>query len=225
MVDSYGRHLHYLRVSLTDACNLRCVYCMPEDIRFRPHAHLMQDDEILTLVRVAREPGRRQDPPDRRRADGAPRGGRVGPGDQARSRASSALAMTTNGVQLAELAQPLAEAGLDQVNISIDSLDPEKFRRITRARRSGRRLGGHRGRGGGRADADQDQLRGDTRFQRRRGRGPGPAHAGQAVGSALHRADAVRQRRGFPAEQVVSSAETRATIEAALGPLDAGARP
>ncbi len=53
MIDSYGRHLHYLRVSLTDACNFRCVYCMPEDIRFRPASVLMQDDEMLLLVRVA----------------------------------------------------------------------------------------------------------------------------------------------------------------------------
>jgi molybdenum cofactor biosynthesis enzyme MoaA len=53
MHDAFGRHLHYLRISLTDACNLRCVYCMPEEIAFRPMAALLQDDEILTLVRVA----------------------------------------------------------------------------------------------------------------------------------------------------------------------------
>src|SRR5512136_2129397 len=53
MVDSYGRHLHYLRVSLTDACNLRCVYCMPEEITFRPPASLLQDHEVVTLVQVA----------------------------------------------------------------------------------------------------------------------------------------------------------------------------
>ncbi len=50
--DLFGRLIHYLRISLTDHCNLRCVYCMPEDITFRPTAELMQDDEILTLVRV-----------------------------------------------------------------------------------------------------------------------------------------------------------------------------
>src|SRR5512146_1717397 len=53
MYDSYGRHLIYLRVSLTDACNLRCVYCMPEDMVFRKQSTLMQDDELLLLVRVA----------------------------------------------------------------------------------------------------------------------------------------------------------------------------
>jgi cyclic pyranopterin phosphate synthase len=51
-LDRYGRQIHYLRISLTDHCNLRCVYCMPEDIVFRPNASMMQDDEILTLVRL-----------------------------------------------------------------------------------------------------------------------------------------------------------------------------
>ncbi len=53
MRDQYGRRIHYMRISLTDACNLRCVYCMPEHIRFRPRAELLQDDEILTLVRAS----------------------------------------------------------------------------------------------------------------------------------------------------------------------------
>lgn len=50
--DRYGRRINYLRISLTDHCNLRCVYCMPEDIRFQPNAELMQDAEILRLVRL-----------------------------------------------------------------------------------------------------------------------------------------------------------------------------
>src|SRR5512135_2320606 len=49
-LDRYGRRLHYLRISLTDHCNLRCLYCMPEEMVFRPSAELMQDDEILTLL-------------------------------------------------------------------------------------------------------------------------------------------------------------------------------
>jgi cyclic pyranopterin phosphate synthase len=131
MHDAYGRHLHYLRVSLTDACNLRCVYCMPEDIAFRPPAELMQDDEILTLIRVGASLGVDKvrltggEPTVRRSIVTLVQGIRAIPGIQR-------LAMTTNGVRLAELARPLAEAGLDQVNVSIDSLDPEKFRRITR---------------------------------------------------------------------------------------------
>ena len=51
-IDRFGRHIHYLRISLTDHCNLRCVYCMPEDMTFRPNAEMMQDDEMLALVRM-----------------------------------------------------------------------------------------------------------------------------------------------------------------------------
>lgn len=131
MVDTYGRRLHYLRVSLTDACNLRCVYCMPEDIRFRPAAHLMQDDELLTLVRVGASLGVNKirltggEPTVRRNVVDLVAAIRAIPGIER-------VVMTTNGVKLAELAEPLARAGLAQVNISVDSLDPEKFRRITR---------------------------------------------------------------------------------------------
>jgi cyclic pyranopterin phosphate synthase len=129
--DSYGRHLHYLRVSLTDACNLRCVYCMPEEIAFRPPAFLLQDDEVLTLVRVAASLG-----VDKIRLTGGEPTVRRGVVDLVRAIRTTPgiarVAMTTNGLRLTELAQPLAEAGLDQVNISIDSLDAEKFRQITR---------------------------------------------------------------------------------------------
>ena len=57
MNDSYGRNIHYLRVSLTDRCNLRCVYCMPADMKFAPLAHLLQDDELIRLVRIATSVG------------------------------------------------------------------------------------------------------------------------------------------------------------------------
>ena len=131
MYDSYGRHLHYLRVSLTDACNLRCVYCMPEHIVFRPRATLMQDDELLTLVRVAASLGVNKirltggEPTVRRNLVDLVRAIRAVPGIRT-------LTMTTNGVRLAELAAPLASAGLDQANISVDTLDRQKFRSITR---------------------------------------------------------------------------------------------
>ena len=131
MIDSYGRHLHYLRVSLTDACNLRCVYCMPEDIRFRPASTLMQDDEMLTLIRVAASLG-----VDKIRLTGGEPTVRRGVVDLVREIKGipgiERIVMTTNGLKLTELAEPLAQAGLAQVNISVDSLDPEKFRRITR---------------------------------------------------------------------------------------------
>ena len=51
-IDRFGRKINYLRISLTDHCNLRCVYCMPEDMTFRPNAELMQDDEVLLLVQL-----------------------------------------------------------------------------------------------------------------------------------------------------------------------------
>ena len=129
--DAYGRHLHYLRVSLTDVCNLRCVYCMPEHIVFRPRASLMQDDELLTLVRVAASLGVDKirltggEPTVRPRIVELIRAIRAVPGIKR-------LTMTTNAVRLAELAGPMAEAGLDHVNISVDSLDPAKFQSITR---------------------------------------------------------------------------------------------
>jgi cyclic pyranopterin phosphate synthase len=131
MSDSYGRRINYLRISLTDACNLRCVYCMPEDMTFRPRHELMTDEEILYLVRVGASLG-----VDKVRLTGGEPTirphvvelvaeiGRV-PGIQD-------LAMTTNGLMLDKLAGPLAEAGLRRVNISIDTLNPEKFRQITR---------------------------------------------------------------------------------------------
>ncbi|MEJ5197384.1 MAG: radical SAM protein, partial [Anaerolineae bacterium] len=131
LYDSYGRHLHYLRVSLTDACNLRCIYCMPEDIVFRPPASLLQDDEILTLIRVAASLG-----VDKIRLTGGEPTVRRGVVDLVRQIKAipgiKTVAMTTNGIKLAELARPLAESGLNAVNISIDSLDPEKYRMITR---------------------------------------------------------------------------------------------
>jgi len=131
MHDTFGRRLHYLRVSLTDACNLRCVYCMPEDITFRPAATLLQDDEILTLVKVAASLG-----VDKVRLTGGEPTIRRGVVELVRAISAipgiQRIAMTTNGIRLGELAGPLADAGLCQVNVSIDSLQPDRFHRITR---------------------------------------------------------------------------------------------
>lgn len=130
-LDRFGRNIHYLRISLTDHCNLRCVYCMPENMTFRPNAELMQDDELLTLVELftrlgfdkfrltGGEPTVRPHLPELVAAISATPGVR-------------SLSMTTNGVLLGRLAQPLKAAGLQRVNISLDTLDPERFHRITR---------------------------------------------------------------------------------------------
>lgn len=130
-IDRFGRSIHYLRISLTDHCNLRCVYCMPEEMTFRPNAELMQNDEVLLLVRLFARLGF-----DKFRLTGGEptvRAHIVDLVDEiAHTPGVRSLSMTTNGVLLPRLAQPLAEAGLQRVNISIDTLDPEKFRRVTR---------------------------------------------------------------------------------------------
>ncbi len=216
--DAYGRHLHYLRVSLTDACNLRCIYCMPEDIVFRPPASLLQDDEILTLVRVAASLG-----VDKIRLTGGEPTVRRGVVELVRHIKAipgiKTVAMTTNGIKLAELARPLAEAGLSAVNISVDSLDPEKFRRITRRGNL------------------TDVWRG---IEAVAAAGLTPIKLNCVVTRGFNDDDVVELARltldhpwevrfielmpfgstaGFQQEQIVSSIETRQRIEAALGPL------
>ena len=130
-VDQFGRSIDYLRISLTDHCNLRCIYCMPEDMTFRPSQELMQDHEILQLVRLFARLGFKK-----YRLTGGEPTVRLNIVDLVREIARTpgveTLTMTTNGVLLSNLAHPLAEAGLDRVNISIDTLNPDKFRRLTR---------------------------------------------------------------------------------------------
>lgn len=130
-LDRFGRRIHYLRISLTDKCNMRCVYCMPEDQTFLPRKDLMQDDEILTLVQLAGELGF-----DKIRLTGGEPTARAGIIDLVAGIAATpgvkSLSMTTNGVMLSKLAKPLAQAGLQRVNVSLDTLDPGRFERLTR---------------------------------------------------------------------------------------------
>ena len=130
-LDRYGRRLNYLRISLTDHCNLRCLYCMPEEMVFRPSAELMQDNEILTLVNLFVSLGF-----DKIRLTGGEPTIRAHVVPLVRQIAQTpgvnTLTMTTNGVLLAKLALPLAKAGLQRVNISLDSLNPDKFQTLTR---------------------------------------------------------------------------------------------
>ena len=129
--DRFGRKIHYLRISLTDHCNLRCVYCMPEDMTFRPNAEMMQDDEILILARLFSDLGF-----DKIRLTGGEPTVRPNIVDIVSGIAAMpgvhSVSMTTNGVLLSKLAAPLAAAGLDRVNVSLDTLDPVKFKRMTR---------------------------------------------------------------------------------------------
>lgn len=130
-LDHFGRRLNYLRISLTDHCNLRCLYCMPEEMVFRPSAELMQDDEILALVKLFTGLGF-----DKIRLTGGEptiRNHVVGLVQQiAQTPGVNTLTMTTNGVLLSRLARPLADAGLQRVNISLDTLNPDKFQTLTR---------------------------------------------------------------------------------------------
>jgi GTP 3',8-cyclase len=130
-LDRFGRKIHYLRISLTDHCNLRCVYCMPEDMTFRPNAALMQDDELIQLMKLFTRLGF-----DKFRLTGGEPTVRAHVVDLVREIAETPgvrqLTMTTNAVLLGKLAEPLKKAGLQRVNISLDTLNPEKFKRLTR---------------------------------------------------------------------------------------------
>ncbi len=131
VMDAFGRHIHYLRVSLTDKCNLRCVYCMPEQMVFRPNEELLTDDELAIVLRAASLLGF-----DKYRLTGGEPTVRPNLPAIVKQIAdlpgTREIAMTTNGIRLAQLAGPLKEAGLRRVNVSLDSLDETKFHRMTR---------------------------------------------------------------------------------------------
>lgn len=218
MKDQYGREIRDLRISLTDRCNLRCVYCMPEEMVFKPRDELLTDDEIMLVVRVAADLGVKKvrltggEPTVRPNLVDLVRRIAAVPGIQD-------LAMTTNGILLSKLAKPLADAGLRRINVSLDSLDAEKFRRITRW---------------GNLD---DVLAG---LEAAREAGLSPIKLNAVVVRGFSDEDVVDVARltlehawdvrfiemmpfgsvaGFQTNAYVSSAETMARIEAALGPL------
>ncbi len=144
MQDRYGRKIEYLRVSLTDLCNLRCVYCMPEEgVCKLPHDRILSLEEVAEIAGAAVELGIRKirltggEPLVRRGIVDLVRALRALPGLRE-------LVLTTNGIALPELAQPLRDAGLDRVNISLDTLDAEKYRRLTRGGELDRALAGIR---------------------------------------------------------------------------------
>jgi cyclic pyranopterin phosphate synthase len=131
-IDPFGRAITYLRISITDRCNLRCVYCMPkEGMRWQPRAEQLSAEEMIRVVETAAQGGVRRV----RLTGGEPL---VHPDILAIVRGISSIkgieevSLTTNGMLLERLARPLADAGLKRVNISLDSLIPERFTRITR---------------------------------------------------------------------------------------------
>ena len=129
--DGFGRQIDYLRISLTDHCNLRCVYCMPlQGLQFVPPAHLLTAEEIEAVGRAALRVGFRRF----RLTGGEPtlRADVVEIVERLAALGPDEVAMTTNGVRLPSLAAPLQKAGLKRVNIHVDTLDAERLPRIMR---------------------------------------------------------------------------------------------
>jgi cyclic pyranopterin phosphate synthase len=134
LVDGFARRVRYLRVSVTDRCNYRCSYCMPESLedrmRFQPRAAVLTFEEIERIVRVFARLGVRKV-----RLTGGEPTVRQGFVELVRRVAAipgiSQVVMTTNGHLLADLAEPLVRAGLVAVNVSLDTLDATRFQRIT----------------------------------------------------------------------------------------------
>ena len=133
--DAYGRQMTYLRISLTDRCNFRCVYCMPAiGMKFQPRDELLTDAEIIRVTALFADVGFTKvrltggEPTIRPHLVDIVRSIKATPG-------IDEVSMTTNGLLLGRLAEDLKEAGLDRVNISIDTLDPDKFKMITRGGR------------------------------------------------------------------------------------------
>ncbi len=130
--DTFGRQITYLRISVTDRCNFRCVYCMPpEGVRPLTHENIIRYEEIAQFVSVAAANGIRKV-----RITGGEPLVRAGLPQLVRMIAAidgiEEISMTTNGILLEKYAADLAEAGLKRVNISLDTLQEEKFQRITR---------------------------------------------------------------------------------------------
>lgn len=142
LMDGFGRVARALRVSVTDRCNLRCRYCMPaEGLPWLPHGDVLTDDEIVSLVGTFARLGVR----DVRVTGGEPL---VRPGVAAIVRRIVAIpeigevSLTTNGVLLADQVDDLVDAGLRRVNVSLDSLDPDRFAALARRRDLDRVLAG-----------------------------------------------------------------------------------
>jgi GTP 3',8-cyclase len=141
LVDRFGRHINYVRLSVTDRCDLRCVYCMSEDIQFLPRSQILTLEEIARLGRCFSDLGVTK----LRLTGGEPLVrrnvlwlfGQLGALPRIRD-----LTLTTNGTQLARYARDLAAAGVTRVNVSLDTLNPDRFRAITRLGEIGHTLSG-----------------------------------------------------------------------------------
>jgi cyclic pyranopterin phosphate synthase len=134
MIDPFGRHISYLRVSVTDRCDFRCVYCMAEDMTFLPKAEVLSLEELERLCGAFVRRGVKKlrltggEPLVRKNVMSLFRG----LGRHLETGALEELTLTTNGSQLAKYAKELAAIGVKRVNVSMDTLDKEKFRELTR---------------------------------------------------------------------------------------------
>ncbi|MEP7350492.1 MAG: GTP 3',8-cyclase MoaA [Sphingorhabdus sp.] len=134
MIDGFGRKIDYLRISVTDRCNFRCHYCMPEKQKFLPHNELLTYDEIAQLAERFIAHGIRHirltggEPLLRRDIDQLI----AALGEHVHAGRLDELTLTTNGSRLSDFAPKLAAAGVKRINVSIDSLDPARFAEITR---------------------------------------------------------------------------------------------
>ena len=131
MLDNNHRVINYLRLSVTDRCNLRCIYCMPEKgIRFMPHSEILTYEEILHIVRLSIQKGIRKV----RLTGGEPlvRKGFISFLERlSKIEGLEEITLTTNGVLLKSLAADIKNCGISRINVSLDSLRPERFFRIT----------------------------------------------------------------------------------------------
>jgi len=132
MLDKYNRRINYLRISVTDRCNMRCRYCMPaEGVKLISHSEILSFDEITSFARTAVDLG-----VNKVRITGGEPLVRKGIEELVAMIAGiegiKDLSMTTNGTMLRKFAVPLAEAGMHRVNVSLDTLDPHKFMWLTR---------------------------------------------------------------------------------------------
>ena len=209
LVDPFGRTVRDLRISVTDRCNFRCTYCMPEEgMQWLPREEILTFEEIERLARLCVE---------RFGVDGIRLTGgeptvrahlpvlveklshlRV-PSDTRSPYAGRKpdLSITTNGATFRLLAHELRAAGLDRVNVSLDTLDAGPVRGDDPAGRAPPRAGRHRRRAGGRLLPGQGQRRRPAGGQRRRDRGAGRVRAGPRRAGALHRVHAPRRHRGL----------------------------
>jgi cyclic pyranopterin phosphate synthase len=131
LIDSFGRVHNNLRISVTDRCNIRCVYCMPETVTFLPRASVLSFEEIERFVRVATTLGINK----LRLTGGEPLVRRELPSLVAKLAAIPGIrdiGLTTNGILLAPMARALWDAGLRRINVSLDTMDPHRFEELTR---------------------------------------------------------------------------------------------